>query len=184
MLVTGHTGFKGAWLSLWLQSLGARVVGLSRASPKDGPSMYELAGVGSGMQELAVDVRDSRATAAALAAAAPEIVFHLAAQPLVRRSLRDPALTYEINAIGTVNVLEAVRALGDSVAAAVVVTSDKCYENPGAASRAFVESDPLGGDDPYSSSKACAELITAAYRLSFLSDPGATRLATRERRAT
>ena len=114
VLVTGHTGFKGAWLSLWLQSLGARVSGLARGAGRR-PSMYELAAVGERMSELAVDVRDPSAVAEALAGASPEVVFHLAAQPLVRRSLRDPMLTYEINAMGTVNVLEAVRSLAGQV---------------------------------------------------------------------
>lgn len=168
VLVTGHTGFKGAWLSLWLQSLGAAVTGLSPAPPTR-PSLYELAGVGANMSEHAVDVRDPGALRAALLRASPEIVMHLAAQPMVRRSLRDPAMTYAVNVMGTVNVLEAVRHAGSKVRAVVVVTSDKCYENRGEASRRFVEDDRLGGDDPYSSSKACAELVTAAYRRSFFS---------------
>jgi CDP-glucose 4,6-dehydratase len=115
----------------------------------------------------------------ALCVARPEIVLHLAAQPLVRRSLRDPAMTYEVNVMGTVNVLEAVRLQSGDVRAVVVVTSDKCYENPGDAleGRRFVESDPLGGHDPYSSSKACAELVTAAYRSSFFSGRDAPRVA-------
>jgi CDP-glucose 4,6-dehydratase len=181
VLVTGHTGFKGAWLSLWLQWLGARVSGLSRGMPTRGPSVYELAGVGGGMEELAVDVRDGRAVREALAQARPEIVLHLAAQPLVRRSLRDPVGTYEVNVMGTVNVLEAVRELAGGVRAVVVVTSDKSYENPGGRTRSFVEGDPLGGEDPYSSSKACAELVASAYRRSFFStgpDGGGPRVAT------
>ena len=176
VLVTGHTGFKGSWLCLWLQSLGARVTGLSPGAPTS-PSLYELAEVGTHMQELAVDVRDAAAVREAVTGADPEIVVHLAAQPMVRRSLRDPALTYEVNVMGTVNVLDAVRLAGGA-RAVVVVTSDKCYENEGAASRRFVEGDPLGGDDPYSSSKACAELVTAAYRSSFFAAPGSPRLAT------
>jgi CDP-glucose 4,6-dehydratase len=168
VLVTGHTGFKGAWLSLWLQALGARVSGLAPGAPTQ-PSLYELAGVGAEVQqECAVDVRDAEGVAAALRQTKPEVVLHLAAQPLVRRSLREPALTYAVNVMGTVNVLEAVRLHGEQVRAVVVVTSDKCYENPGGASgRRFVEGDPLGGHDPYSSSKACAELVTAAYSSSF-----------------
>jgi CDP-glucose 4,6-dehydratase len=174
VLLTGHTGFKGAWLALWLQALGARVTGLAPGVPTS-PSLYELAGIGAGMEgEHAVDVRDADAVRAVLREARPEVVLHLAAQPLVRRSLRDPALTYAVNVIGTVNVLEAVRVEEGDVRAVVVVTSDKCYENPEGenlqdASRRFVEEDPLGGSDPYSSSKACAELITAAYRRSFFS---------------
>ena len=177
VLITGHTGFKGAWLSLWLQSLGARVTGLSPAVPTK-PSLYELADVGAHMQELAVDVRNARAVAEAFGVCDPEIVFHLAAQPMVRRSLRDPELTYEVNVMGTVNVLDAVRRAGATTRAVVVVTSDKCYENPGEGFRRFVESDPLGGADPYSSSKACAELVTAAYRRSFFAGTDAVQLAT------
>jgi len=191
VLLTGHTGFKGAWLSLWLQALGARVSGLAPGRPTQ-PSLYELARVGAGMEaERAVDVRDADALRTALREARPEVVLHLAAQPMVRRSLRDPALTYAVNVLGTVNVLEAVRLEPGEVRAVVVVTSDKCYENlfsgappvppasPGPlappaspaspTARRFVEDDPLGGSDPYSSSKACAELVTAAYRRSFFS---------------
>jgi len=166
VLLTGHTGFKGAWLSLWLQALGARVSGLAPGPPTR-PSLYELARVGAGMEaQRAVDVRDAEGVLEALREERPEVVLHLAAQPMVRRSLRDPALTYAVNVLGTVNVLEAVRVEPGDVRAVVVVTSDKCYENPGD-SRRFVEGDPLGGSDPYSSSKACAELVTAAYRRSF-----------------
>ena len=177
VLVTGHTGFKGAWLSLWLQSLGAHVSGLARGVPTS-PSLYELAGVASGVSEHTVDLCDPRAVRDALAQARPEVVFHLAAQPMVRRSLRDPASTYAVNVSGTVNLLEAVRHAGPAVRAVVLVTSDKCYENPGTGARRFVESDPLGGADPYSSSKACAELLASAYRRSFFSGEGSTRLAT------
>jgi CDP-glucose 4,6-dehydratase len=199
VLVTGHTGFKGAWLTLWLGGvLGARVTGLAPGPPTS-PSLYELARVGEGLRERAVDVRDARAVRDAVVEERPEIVLHLAAQPLVRLSYREPALTYEVNVMGTVNVLEAVRHAGDAVRAVVVVTSDKCYENPGGrapaagaegepgagvdapAGHRFVEGDPLGGEDPYSSSKACAELVTAAYRASFFTagDAGAggTRIA-------
>jgi CDP-glucose 4,6-dehydratase len=173
VLLTGHTGFKGAWLSLWLQALGAQVSGLAPGPPTR-PSLYELAGVAAGMEhERDCDVRDAEAVRGALREARPEVVLHLAAQPMVRRSLRDPALTYAVNVLGTVNVLEAVRLEPGDVRAVVVVTSDKCYENTfsGAppAPRRFVEGDPLGGSDPYSSSKACAELVTASYRRSFFS---------------
>ena len=177
VLITGHTGFKGAWLSLWLQALGAEVTGLAPGPPTS-PSLYELAAVGASMREHAVDVRDADAVRAALLRAAPEIVIHLAAQPLVRRSLRDPATTYAVNVMGTVNVLEAVRRAGEEVRAVVVVTSDKCYENRGESSRRFVEDDRLGGDDPYSSSKACAELVAAAYRRSFFCGQENPRVAT------
>jgi CDP-glucose 4,6-dehydratase len=176
VLITGHTGFKGAWLSLWLQSLGAQVSGLSPGAPTQ-PSLYELAGVGAQVREHAVDVRDAEAVRRAVAAARPEVVLHLAAQPMVRRSLRDPVLTYAVNVLGTVNVLEAVRTVGSDVGAVVVVTSDKCYENPGG-TRAFVEGDPLGGSDPYSSSKACAELVSSAYRSSFFNGGERPRLGT------
>jgi CDP-glucose 4,6-dehydratase len=170
VLLTGHTGFKGAWLSLWLQRLGAQVVGLAPSGPPTRPSLYELARVGDGMRERVADVRDARALQEAVARERPEVVLHLAAQPLVRRSYQEPALTYEVNVMGTVNVLEAVRRAGEGVRAVVVVTSDKCYENPPTSSdRRFVEGDPMGGEDPYSSSKACAELVTAAYRSSFFS---------------
>jgi CDP-glucose 4,6-dehydratase len=176
VLITGHTGFKGAWLSLWLQSLGAELTGLSPGPPTQ-PSLYELAGVGAHMREHAVDVRDAGALCEAVEGARPEVVLHLAAQPMVRRSLFDPALTYEVNVMGTVNVLEAVRRAGGGVRAVVVVTSDKCYENDGGGTR-FVEGDRLGGEDPYSSSKACAELVCSAYRSSFFSGGEGSRLAT------
>ena len=179
VLVTGHTGFKGAWLSLWLQSLGADLTGLAPGVPTR-PSLYELADVGSGVREHALDIRDARAVRETLRSARPEVVLHLAAQPVVRRSLRDPALTYELNVMGTVNVLDAVRQVGDEVRAVVIVTSDKCYENPGAraGARRFVEGDRLGGSDPYSSSKACAELVASAYRRSFFAGSHAPQLGT------
>jgi CDP-glucose 4,6-dehydratase len=177
VLVTGHTGFKGAWLSLWLQALGAEVTGLARGVPTS-PSLYELADVGAHMRELDGDVRDVAAVQAALGEAQPEVVLHLAAQPMVRRSLRDPALTYAVNVMGTVNVLEAVHRQPRSVLAVVVVTSDKCYENSDAVSRRFVEDDPLGGSDPYSSSKACAELVARAYARSFFAGADGPRLGT------
>jgi len=174
VLLTGHTGFKGAWLSLWLQALGAKVSGLAPGAPTQ-PSLYELAHVGAGMEhERAIDVRDAEGVRTALREERPEVVLHLAAQPMVRRSLRDPVMTYAVNVLGTVNVLEAVRLQAGDVRAVVVVTSDKCYENPEDGAHRFVEGDPLGGSDPYSSSKACAELVTAAYRRSFFS-AGASR---------
>jgi CDP-glucose 4,6-dehydratase len=176
VLVTGHTGFKGSWLCLWLQSLGANVTGLSRGVPTT-PSLYELAGVGRGMTEIAVDVRDRAGMQAALHTARPEVVLHMAAQPMVRRSIAEPALTYEVNVMGTVNALEAIRGVGDCVRAAVLVTSDKCYEHRGDEPRRFVEGDPLGGADPYSSSKAAAELVASAYRSTFFSGRDAPRLA-------
>jgi CDP-glucose 4,6-dehydratase len=175
VLLTGHTGFKGAWLSLWLQSLGAHVSGLSLGVPTE-PSLYELASVEQRMHDSVIaDIRDPSAVQGAIAGARPEIVFHMAAQPLVRRSFAEPRLTYDTNVMGTVNVLDAVRAC-ESVRALVVVTSDKCYENDGR-DGPYRESDPLGGHDPYSSSKAAAELVTGAYRRSFLSDPDGPRIA-------
>jgi CDP-glucose 4,6-dehydratase len=173
VLVTGHTGFKGAWMSLWLQVAGAKASGLSCGVPT-APSLYDLARVGEGMaEEHSADIRDVAAVRDAVAAARPEIVFHMAAQPLVRRSFREPRETYETNVMGTVNVLDAVRELG-GVRAVVVVTSDKCYAQRGDA-RAFVEDDPMGGHDPYSNSKGCAELVVDAYRRSFFA--GETQLA-------
>jgi CDP-glucose 4,6-dehydratase len=164
VLVTGHTGFKGAWLTLWLHALGAHVTGLSDAV-RTTPSLFELARVGELVDDIRADVRDHRALAAAFAAHEPEIVVHMAAQAFVRRSFADPRATYETNVMGTVNVLETVRAT-PSVRAVVNVTSDKCYDNRGGR-RAFVEDDPKGGHDPYSSSKGCAELVADAYGRSF-----------------
>jgi CDP-glucose 4,6-dehydratase len=174
VLVTGHTGFKGAWLSLWLQSLGARVTGFSNAVPTQ-PSLYELARVGEGMESVSGDVRDAEALAAALAGCEPEVVIHMAAQPLVRRSFAEPRETYETNVMGTVNLLDAVR-LSEGVRAVVNVTSDKCYENR-EWDWGYREEEPMGGHDPYSSSKGAAELVTSAYRRSFFSDPDGPRLA-------
>jgi CDP-glucose 4,6-dehydratase len=174
VLVTGHTGFKGAWLALWLQALGAHVTGFALGVPTE-PSLYELAHVGVGMEAIEGDVRDFRALTAALAAARPEVVIHMAAQSLVRRSFAEPRMTYEVNVMGTVNLLEAVRHDGD-VRVVVNVTSDKCYENR-EWEWAYREHEPMGGHDPYSSSKGCAELITDAFRRSFFSAVGRTRLA-------
>ncbi len=170
VLITGHTGFKGSWLCLWLTSLGATVHGYALSPPTD-PSLFEVAKIGDliASSEIA-DIRDSEALSAAVRRTCPEIVFHLAAQPLVRYSYRAPLETYEVNVMGTLHLLEAVRQC-DSVRAVVNVTSDKCYDNrewPWG----YRESEPLGGHDPYSSSKACAELVSAAYRDSFLAALG------------
>ena len=165
VLVTGHTGFKGSWLALWLESLGARVTGFSRSVPSS-PSLYELARVGEGVERVEGDVRDERAVAAAVRACDPEVVLHLAAQPIVRRSYRKPAETFAANVTGTVNVLDALRSEAGSLRAVVVVTSDKCYDNRGL-ERGYREDEPLGGADPYSASKACQELVAHAYRRSF-----------------
>ena len=175
VLLTGHTGFKGAWLSLWLQSIGARVIGFSLDVPTE-PSLYTLARVGEGMEDIRGDVRDPDAVAAAIAGAEPEIVIHMAAQSLVRRSFAEPQLTYATNVMGTVNVLEGVRARGAGVRVLVNVTSDKCYENR-EWEWGYREHEPMGGHDPYSSSKGCAELVAAAWRRSFFADPDGTRLA-------
>ncbi len=174
VFLTGHTGFKGSWLSLWLQSLGAKLTGFSQGVPTT-PSLYELARVGGGMESVEGDVRDPEALAAALAAADPEVVIHMAAQPMVRRSFAEPRATYETNVMGTVNLLEAVRG-GKSVRAVVNVTTDKCYENR-EWEWGYREDEPMGGHDPYSSSKGAAELVTSAYRRSFFSDPEGPRLA-------
>lgn len=170
VFMTGHTGFKGAWLSLWLRKLGAEVIGFS-LNPPTTPSLYELGRVDDCLTSLHGDVRDLSAVTAAIDQCRPGIVIHMAAQSLVRPSYADPVLTYTTNVLGTVNVLEAVRRAG-CVRAAVIVTSDKCYENSGD-NHAFVETDPMGGHDPYSSSKGCAELATAAYQRSYF-DAGDT----------
>lgn len=177
VLVTGHTGFKGAWLSLWLQSFGAQVLGISLGDPPSTPSLYELARVAQGMADsVACDIRDAPALARAIVNAKPEVVIHMAAQPFVRRSFAAPRETYDTNVMGTLNLLEAVRVC-PSVRTCLVVTSDKCYENR-ESPLPYRETDPLGGHDPYSSSKAAAEILTSAYRRSFFSDPDAPRIAT------
>lgn len=173
VLVTGHTGFKGSWLTLWLTRMGAQVVGLASDVPT-APSLYEEARVGEGIEEVEADIRDYDALERALAERRPEVLLHLAAQPLVRRSFRAPRETYEVNVMGTVNVLEAARQSG-CVRAVVNVTSDKCYDNH-EQGRPFVEDDPKGGHDPYSSSKGCAELVADAYTRSFFNDPSGLRL--------
>lgn len=161
VLLTGHTGFKGSWLSLWLTSLGARVHGYALA-PDQEPSLFELAGVADSIETHCVgDVRDRAGLAAYFRAVRPEFVFHLAAQPLVRLSYEDPAGTFDVNLMGTVNVLECARHT-DSVRVCQVVTTDKVYAQTGQ-SRAFNEADRLGGVDPYSASKACAELACEGY---------------------
>ena len=164
VFLTGHTGFKGGWLSLWLQSLGARVVGYSLPPPTN-PSLFEVARIADGMTSLEGDIRDLPHLATAIAEYRPEIVIHMAAQPLVRYSYKNPVETYATNVMGTVNLLEAVRQ-ANSVRALVTVTSDKCYENKEWV-WGYRENEPMGGYDPYSNSKGCAELVTAAYRNSF-----------------
>lgn len=164
VLVTGHTGFKGSWLSLWLQRLGADVVGYSLPPPTE-PGLFDVASVADGMVSLTGDIRDFSAVSDLFARHQPEIVFHLAAQALVRPSYRDPVETYGSNVMGTVNVLEAIRQSGGA-RAVVNVTSDKCYQNKEWV-WGYRENERLGGHDPYSNSKACAELVTSAFRDSY-----------------
>jgi CDP-glucose 4,6-dehydratase len=164
VFLTGHTGFKGGWLALWLARLGANVRGYA-LDPCTEPNLFTVARVGSVIEDIRGDIRDSAKLEAAMREFAPEVVFHLAAQPLVRYSYKDPIGTYETNVIGTARVLDSVRRT-PSVRAVVSVTTDKCYEN-----KEWVwpyrETDPLGGYDPYSSSKACAEIVSAAFRQSY-----------------
>lgn len=169
VLLTGHTGFKGSWLSIWLQRKGADVLGIA-LDPPTSPSLFQVARVAEGMQHKIIDIREYELLCEEFKRFEPEIVFHLAAQPLVRCSYRDPVDTYTTNVMGTVNLLEAVRQ-SKTVKAVVNVTTDKCYEN-----REWIwgyrETEAMGGRDPYSSSKACSELVTSAYRESFLKANG------------
>lgn len=169
VLVTGCSGFKGSWLSVWLTTLGARVVGYALKPPTE-PAMFRACGLDKHITSIEADVRDEAALTQVFKAYKPEIVFHLAAQPLVRYSYLEPKETFETNVMGTVNVLEAVRRCG-TVKSIVVVTTDKCYEN-----REWVygyrETDQLGGYDPYSASKGCTELVVNAFRSSFLTGSG------------
>ncbi|GFE58130.1 CDP-glucose 4,6-dehydratase [Geobacter sp. AOG1] len=164
VFLTGHTGFKGSWLVLWLNALGAKVTGYALVPPTD-PSLFELCRLDELVHSLVADIRDGDTLSRAMADADPEIVIHMAAQPLVRDSYKIPVETYATNVMGTVNLLESVRNC-NSVKAVVNVTTDKCYEN-----REWVwgyrENEAMGGHDPYSSSKACSELVTAAYRSSY-----------------
>ena len=175
VLVTGHTGFKGGWLSLWLRSLGARVVGFARP-PLTTPNLFEVARVDEGIASIIGDINDPSAIGKVFAAHAPEIVFHLAAQSVVRAAYDEPVETFMTNVLGTVNVLEAIRQ-SRNVRAVVVVTSDKCYQNNEWV-WGYRETEPLGGSDPYSSSKACAELVAAAYRSSFFANGAAASTPT------
>jgi CDP-glucose 4,6-dehydratase len=175
VLVTGHTGFKGSWLSLWLEGMGARVVGYA-LSPSTQPNFFELSGLREQLVSVLADIRDAERLRATFHDHQPEIVFHLAAQALVLPSYARPVETYSTNVMGTVNLLDAVRQT-KGVRAVVIVTSDKCYESRefGPAHR---EGDPFGGKDPYSSSKGCAELVTAGYRSSFFCPLDHTRHCT------
>lgn len=172
--LTGHTGFKGSWLALWLQSMGAVVKGFALAPPTT-PSLFEQARVSDGMISEIGDIRDLAAVTKSMVDFDPEIFIHMAAQPLVRLSYREPVETYATNVMGTVHVLEAARQC-PSLKAIINVTTDKCYEN-----REWVwgyrENEPMGGHDPYSNSKGCSELVTAAYRSSFFSVSSGPALA-------
>jgi len=168
VLVTGHTGFKGSWLCLWLNALGAEVTGYALNPPTD-PNLFELCGTDKLVKSIIADVRDADKLQKEMIAAKPEIIIHMAAQPLVRDSYKMPAETYAINVMGTVNLLEAVRKC-KSAKSVINVTTDKCYENKEWI-WGYRENEPLGGYDPYSNSKACSELVTAAYRNSFF-NPG------------
>lgn len=164
VFLTGHTGFKGAWLSLWLNKLGAKLTGYSLPAPTN-PSLFETAGVQSIVDTTFDDIRNLDSLVNAVRKAEPEVVFHLAAQPLVRLSYHDPVGTYSSNVMGTVHLLEAVRAC-PSVRAVVIVTSDKCYENR-EWDWGYRENEAMGGYDPYSNSKGCSELVVSAYRQSY-----------------
>jgi len=172
VLITGHTGFKGSWLSLWLQRLGADVTGISLDPPTD-PSLYQRAEVANGMTSLRQDIRNGKELKKIFQKQQPEVVFHLAAQPLVRHSYKAPVETYETNVMGTLHVLEAIRTI-DSVQASVFITTDKCYQNR-EWHWGYREIDPMGGYDPYSSSKGAAELLIASYRNSYLPNIASVR---------
>lgn len=174
VFLTGHTGFKGSWLALWLQQLGAQVTGYA-LPPTTTPSLFELAGVAKYMHSILEDIRNPAALQQALETARPEIILHLAAQALVSDGYTDPVGTYATNVMGTINLLEQARQLSD-VRAIVIVTTDKCYENL-ESTHAYVESDALGGHDPYSSSKACTEIVAASWRRSFFTS-GQAAIAT------
>jgi len=169
VFITGQTGFKGTWLSIYLNYLGAEVTGYA-LNPPTSPSLFKLCRVDQLVDSHIGDIRDSDNLIKVIHKAKPEIIIHMAAQPLVRESYKNPVETYTINVLGTVNLLEAARSC-KAVKAIVNITTDKCYEVKGIGSRGqgYLEGDPLGGYDPYSSSKACSEIVTAAYRRSFLS---------------
>ena len=182
VFVTGHTGFKGSWLCLWLNELGAKVTGYALHPPTE-PNLYNLCVIDKIVHSIIADIRDGEKLKEAISETKPEIVIHMAAQPLVRQSYSNPAETYSVNVMGTVHLFEAVRATG-SVKAVINITTDKCYENKEDI-RGYRENEPLGGFDPYSNSKACSELVTSAYRSSFFNpmDHGRHGLAVASARA-
>jgi CDP-glucose 4,6-dehydratase len=176
VFLTGHTGFKGSWLSVMLRLLGAEVYGYA-LQPESDPDLFSLLGLQDKMHSTIADIRDFARLKEAVREAKPDCVLHLAAQPLVRESYRYPRETYETNVMGTVNLLEAVRELG-GVESFLNVTTDKVYENPEQANHGFTEDEKLDGYDPYSNSKSCSELVTHSYQKSFFSEPGAMRIST------
>ena len=174
VFLTGHTGFKGAWLSLWLQSMNAVVKGYS-LNPNTNPSLFNEAKVADGMESEIGDIRDLNQLTESVCKFNPDVLIHMAAQPLVRLSYQNPVETYTTNVIGTVNVLEAARSC-NNLKSVVSVTTDKCYENK-ELQRGYKENEPMGGHDPYSSSKGCAELVTSAYRQSFFNNKDSAFIA-------
>ncbi len=174
ILLTGHTGFKGSWMSLWLQEVGAKVTGYSDAIPTN-PSLFEVAEVGKGMNSIIGNVKDLEKLKNVISDYEPEIVIHMAAQSLVQGSYENPVETYSTNVMGTVNLLEAVRK-SEKTKVVINVTSDKCYEEI-ELERGFKETDPIGGHDPYSSSKGCSELITSAFRKSFFENKNSQKIS-------
>jgi len=175
VLVTGHTGFKGSWLTAWLISLGAKVVGYSAYLPSE-PCNFTVCNLGDHIASIEGDIRDVEKMKQVFLKYKPDAVFHLAAQPIVRRAYNDPKLTFDTNVMGTINVLESIRAVS-GVKAAVIITSDKCYQNvewPWG----YRENDRVGGDDPYSASKACAEIACHSYIKSFFQNKNSPRVAT------
>jgi CDP-glucose 4,6-dehydratase len=174
VFITGHTGFKGAWLSLWLQDCGAILTGYALA-PNTTPNLFDLASVANGMESVVGDVRDLEKLTKTMSDFSPDVVIHLAAQPLVRHSYKSPVDTYSTNVMGTVNLFEAVRKTA-SVKAVVNVTTDKCYENK-EWFWGYREDEAMGGHDPYSNSKGCSELVTSAYRNSFFNYSGSAKIA-------
>ncbi len=167
VFITGHTGFKGSWLSLWLTELGADVCGYA-LEPNTDPALFDILGLQSKMKHIIADIRDFERLKKEIALFSPDLVFHMAAQPLVRVSYKEPLETYQTNVLGTANILEACRLKGD-IKAIVNITTDKCYKNK-ELDYAYKESDEMGGYDPYSNSKACSELITSSYRDSFFNN--------------